>query len=170
MPGSPSRFENRDLASATNPLRLIRDRRANVSRKPPLLVLANGDVLTGLPTELEPDLGRVAHVPRVKIQLEPPLMPVTGTVVPIRTDRVLRIMLTDGAAAGRTESGPMPPPGMVVLADGRRLVARSIRWRQYGLALLTGDGVVEADFGDLADVVFPHVDLSAAVLEDRRSK
>src|SRR5437588_1258472 len=43
VPGSPSRFENRDLTSPTNPLRLIRDRRANVSRKPPLLVLANGD-------------------------------------------------------------------------------------------------------------------------------
>src|SRR5439155_7795483 len=139
VPGSPARFENRDLKATSNPLRLMRDRRVDVSRKPPLLVMANGDVLTGAPTELEPDLGRVGHVPRVKIQLEPPLMPVTGTVVTIRTDRVLRIMLTDGAAAGRTESGPMPPPGTVVLADGRRLVARSIRWRQYGLALLTGD-------------------------------
>src|SRR5262249_13395906 len=70
------------------------------------------------------------------------------------------------AAATQVGSGLMPPPGAVLLADGRRLVARSIRWRQYGLALLTAEGVVDADFGDLADVVFPHADQSAAVLED----
>src|SRR5438067_1941446 len=69
VPGIPSRFENRDLLSASNPLRLMRDRRASVSRKPPLLVLANGDVLSGVPTALEPDLGRVGHMPRVKVQL-----------------------------------------------------------------------------------------------------
>ena len=51
--------------------------------------LADGAVGHELPGFL--DLGRLAQVPRVRIQLEPPLMPVTGTSVSVRTDRVERI-------------------------------------------------------------------------------
>jgi hypothetical protein len=141
-------------------LRLIRDRQAKVELKPPYLVLANGDVLTGSPVQLEPDLGRQGLTPRVRVQLEG-MLPVSGTGVSIRTDRIARIV-GSGDAPQRQE----PPPGTVQLADGRRLVGRSIKWREYGLAVLTPDGIVEANFPDIVDAVLPGVDTVSAVLED----
>ena len=51
------------------------------------MLLANGDVLTGSPVQLEPDLGRQGITPRVRVQLEG-MLPVSGTGVAVRTDRV----------------------------------------------------------------------------------
>ena len=90
--------------------------------------LANGDVLTGSPVQLEPDLGRQGITPRVRVQLEG-MLPVSGTGVAVRTDRITRIVGSAEAPLGQE-----PPPGTVQLADGRRLVGRSIKWREYGLA------------------------------------
>src|SRR5688500_7242947 len=59
MPGVAYRFDSQDLLASSNPVRLMRDRLAEVELLPPYLVLANGDVLTGTPTQLEPDEGRV---------------------------------------------------------------------------------------------------------------
>jgi len=119
-------------------------------------MLANGDVVNGtLVGMVESDGG-----PRLKVQLETPLMPVAGTHVLVRPDRVCRIVGTSAALRSQ------PAEGAVVLTDGSRLVARSIRWREYGLAILTDAGVVEASFANVADAVFPGVDLMAAVLED----
>ena len=160
IPGVPYRFENQDLLASENPVRFVRDVRANVTLRAPFLVLANGDLLCGVPVELEDDAGRVGLPSRVNVQLESPLMPVSGAGISVRTDRIQRIVASALAPANA------PPPGTVLLADGRRLVARSIRWRQYGLALLTAEGLVEALFGDLVDVVFPRVDTLAAVLDD----
>ncbi|MCI0360943.1 MAG: NPCBM/NEW2 domain-containing protein [Planctomycetaceae bacterium] len=140
-------------------LRLIRDRQAKVQLKPPYLLLANGDVLTGSPVQLEPDLGRQGIMPRVRVQLEG-MLPVSGTGVAIRTDRIARIV-GSAEASLRQE----PPPGTVQLADGRRLIGRSIKWREYGLAVLTSDGIVEANYPDIVDAVFL-VDQTAAVLDD----
>ena len=159
-PGSSSRFENQELLDAKNPVRLIRDRAMAASLQAPYVVLANGDIISGSPVSLEPTLGRITAVPRVKLQLEPPLMPVVGTGLAVRTDRIVRIV--GSAEAARAE----PPPGTVVLADGRRLLARSLRWRELGLAILTSEGIVEAAYGELADVVFLNVDRTTAVLDD----
>ena len=160
VPGTSCRFDNRDLFASSNPVRLLRDSRKGVLPKPPYMTLANGDVVGGRPMQLEPDAGRVGHTPRVRIQLEPPLIPVTGTGLAMRTDRVRRIAIAPESISVQ------PPPGTVLLADGRRLLARAIRWREYGLAILTANGIVDADFGDLSDVVFPNVDRTAAVLDD----
>ena len=160
IPGVPYRFDSRDLVQSSNPVRLMVDRQATVTLAPPYVVLANGDILTGMPTHLAPDEGRVGLVPRVSVRLESPLMPLGGTGALVRTDRVLRIVGTSEADAME------PPPGTVVLADGRRLAARSIRWKETGLLVLTEGGIIEASFGDLVDVVFPGVDRIAAVMDD----
>jgi hypothetical protein len=160
VPGASYRFENRDLLEPQKSVRLVRDRWAAVSRKAPFVVLANGDVIGGTLAQLEPEVGRVGQMPRVRVQLEPPLLPVTGTGLAVRTDRLARIVASVDAPAHA------PPPGTVALADGRRLMARAIRWREYGLAVLTSGGIVEAAFSDLADVVFPNVDVIAAVTDD----
>jgi NPCBM/NEW2 domain len=159
VPGTPNRFGDRDLLSASNSVRLVRDRQAQVTLAAPYLVMANGDVLRGTPAQLDAGHEHPGQPPRLAVQLEAPLLPVTGTTVSVRTDRVRRIVLSDAPAQE-------PPPGTVVLADGRRLTARSIRWREFGLAILTHEGIVEVSFGDLAEVVFPHVEVTAAVQDD----
>src|SRR4051794_2227641 len=90
VPGNSYRFENRDLLAPSNPVRLVRDRQATVSRSAPLVLMANGDVLPGAPSQLEPEEGRVGQTPRVRIQLQSPLIPVTGPGIAVRTDRVQR--------------------------------------------------------------------------------
>jgi hypothetical protein len=138
---------------------LVRDRQLASTLKPPFVALANGDVVPGVVAHLEPELGRVVSVPRARLQLEPPLMSVTGTGAAVRTDRVQRLAVSP-------QSAMPPPPGTVLLADGRRLLARAIRWREQGLVILTAEGLVEAAFDDLADVVFPNLDRAAAVIDD----
>ena len=160
VPGAPSRWGDQDLLASENPVRLVRDRQANVELRTPFLVLANGDVLTGSATELDDEPGREDAVPRVKVQLEG-ILPVSGTGVSVRTDRILRIV---GSAEASLRQ--QPPPGTVELADGRRLAARSIKWREYGLAMLTAEGIVEANYAEIVDAVFPGIDRTAAVLDD----
>ncbi|MFN0020134.1 MAG: NPCBM/NEW2 domain-containing protein [Pirellulaceae bacterium] len=146
----------KDLFAAANPVRLIRDQTAEVDREVPLVMLANGDVVNGSLVGLVDGEGG----PRLKVQLETPLMPVAGTHVLVRPDRIRRIVGTTAALRSQ------PEEGTVVLADGSKLLARSIRWREYGLAILTEGGVVESTYANIADAVFPNVDLSVAVLED----
>jgi NPCBM/NEW2 domain-containing protein len=160
LPGSPFRFESHDLAGASNPVRLIRDRHAASTLRPPYVVFANGDRVGAAVVELDDNRGRSGQAARVRLQLEAPLMPVSGPHVCVRTDRVQRIVVSEKAAATQ------PPPGTVRLNDDRTFVARSVRWRSDGLAILIEDGVREVPFGDLADVVFPSLDQAAAVVED----
>ena len=156
LPGTNGRLEGKELFDAENPVRLVRDQAVEVAWKAPLMQLANGDVVNGSPVGLVESAGG----PRLKVQLETPLMPVSGTHLLVRPDRIRRIVGT--AATRRAE----PPAGTILLSDGRKLLARSIRWREHGLAVLTEAGVVEANYGDVADAIFPGVDLMSAVLED----
>jgi hypothetical protein len=160
VPGAPNRWGDQDLLDSDNPVRLVRDRQASVELRPPFLVLANGDVLTGAAVGIDGDGGREDAAPRVKVQLEG-ILPVSGTGVSVRTDRILRIV--GSAEASVRES---PPPGTVELTGGRRIAARSIKWREYGLAMLTAEGIVEANYAEIVDAVFPGIDRTAAVLDD----
>ena len=155
------KVNGRDVFNEDAPVRLIRDQLAKVERKAPLVVLANGDVLNGLPRQLAASDGRQGQAQRVRVQLDAPLMPVDGVGVNVRTDRVQRIIGLDARLRK-----PAPEPGTVLLLDGRELKGSSIRWREYGLSILTNDGIVQAAFTELADVVFPQVDQLAAAVED----
>ncbi|MBC7854208.1 MAG: NPCBM/NEW2 domain-containing protein [Pirellulaceae bacterium] len=156
LSGASFRLEGKELFDAANPVRLLRDQTADVQREPPLVILANGDVVNGSPVGLVEAVGG----PRLKVQLETPLMPVSGTHVLVRPNRIRRIVGTANTNLAE------PPEGTVLLTDGRKLVARSIRWREYGLAILTEAGVVEASYESVADAVFPGVDVVSAVLDD----
>ena len=120
-------------------------------------MLANGDVLTGTVMRLAAD--SAGDVPRVAVQVEG-LLPLSGTTIDIRTNRIARIV-TSVAALRET-----PVPGTVELADGRRFVARAIRWRPYGLSLLSEQGIVEANYAEIVDAVFLDIETEQAVLED----
>ncbi|QDU27654.1 NPCBM/NEW2 domain protein [Anatilimnocola aggregata] len=156
-----SKLGRRDLFAKDNPVRLIRDHEAKIELRVPLVIMANGDVITGLPRQLVATDGRQGQLQQVRLQLDSPLMPVDGTGVSVRTDRVQRIIGQESR-----QRRPAPEPGTVVLLDGRELKGSSIRWQEYGLSILTDDGIVQAEFTDLADVVFPQVDQLAAVVED----
>src|SRR6185436_3473734 len=135
IPGSSYRFKNHDLATTGNPVRLVRDRYAAPTLKPPYVVLANGDVLGGTLVALDSREGRVGEAARVQVEVDSPLMPVVGTAVAVRADRIVRIVGPGGMPTAEAL------PGSVVLSDGRRLIARAVRWRERGLALLTDEGV-----------------------------
>jgi hypothetical protein len=159
LPGSSYRLENRELLNTENPLRFIRDTGATIEWKPPVVVMANGDCLPGTVVGLEPAGGQSGPARRMQIELEGPLVPVTGATLAVQTNAVERIIVLPhvGTPAG---------PGTVRFMDGRQLTARAIRWKERGLSLLTMDGIVDVDFGDLAEVVFPAVDRTSAVLAD----
>jgi hypothetical protein len=168
LPGWPiptaadvTKINGRNVFQDETPVRLVRDQDAKLERKVPLVVLANGDVLNGLPRQLAAADGRQGQAQRVRVQLDAPLMPVDGVGVSVRTDRVQRIIGQEGRLRK-----PTPEPGTVLLLDGREIKGSSIRWREYGLSILTDNGIVQAGFTDLADVVFPQVDQLAAVVED----
>jgi hypothetical protein len=55
-----------------------------------------------------------------------------------------------------------------VLADGRRLEGRAIRFAENGLTVLTAERIVNVPFDQLADIVFPGVNAMDAVLDDQR--
>ncbi|WP_425618674.1 NPCBM/NEW2 domain-containing protein [Anatilimnocola sp. NA78] len=159
-----SQLGRRDLFAVKDPVRLIRDHEAKVELKAPLVVMANGDVINGLPRQLAATEGRQGQPQRVRLQLDSPLMPVDGTGVTVRTDRVQRIIGHESR-----QRKPAPEPGTVLLHDGRQLKGSSIRWQEYGLSILTDDGIVQAAFTELADVVFPNIDQLTAVVEDSLS-
>jgi hypothetical protein len=168
LPGWPiptaadqKKVQGRNLFQDNQPLRLVRDQEMRIDMRAPLVVLANGDVLNGLPKRLASTEGRDGQPQRVVLQLDAPLMPLDGVGVSVRTDRVQRIIGQETRLRK-----PPPQPGTVLLLDGRELKATSIRWQEYGLSVLTDDGIVQAAFTELADVVFPQVDLLAAAIED----
>jgi hypothetical protein len=171
LPGWPiptaadvKKVNGRNVFKDGSPVRLIRDQEIKVETRVPLMVLANGDILNGLPKQLAASDGRQGQPQRVVVQLDSPLMPLDGVGVSVRTDRVQRIIGQETRLRK-----PPPQPGTVLLLDGRELKGSSIRWREYGLSVLTDDGIVQAAFTELADVVFPQVDHLAAVVEDSLS-
>lgn len=162
LPPASWHLVDRNLLAPAQFVRLVRDRLARIERRPPYLVLANGDVLCGMPArwERDPTLGPGGG--RLWVQLEAPLTPLAGTELPIRADRVARLVLNASAAA------EPPQSGRVRLADQRHWLAQAIRWHEDGLALLTAQGVVHVPWDDLAEVCFPGVDPWGALLDDNR--
>jgi hypothetical protein len=159
LPPASWHLAGRNLLSSANRVRLVRDRLAAVERRPPYLVLANGDVLCGLPVRWERDPA-AGTSGRLWVQLETPLMPLAGTELPVRADCVARLVL-DAAAASEP-----PQNGRVRLADGRHWMAQAIRWGEEGLALLTSEGIYQVPFRDLAEACFLATDPLAALLDD----
>ncbi len=155
---SGARFADQLLFAPEREVQFLRDRSARIKRKPPYVVLANGDILPAIVASFESSSAKFGHRPTMLAVLEEPLNPVQGNQLPIRADRVERIVTTAHPLAA-------PQVNEVLLTDGRRFVARSIRFSNYGLTLLTDQGLVNANFAEIADATFA-VDRQQAVLED----
>lgn len=156
----PVRLAGQDLLSGSNPARLLMDRRQTATLKPPYVLLANGDILPGIAVALEADEGRVVAVQRMAVQPSPPLLPLRGASIGVRVDRIARI-----AMAPESPAIP-PPPGTILLTNGRRMTARSVRFRGNGLSVLTADEVLNVPLEEIADAVLPEVDTEAAATDD----
>jgi hypothetical protein len=152
------RRDGKGIFAAGNPLRMMRDQEAALEGQAPLVMLANGDCVNGLAVGLVTG----PEGPRLKLRLVSPLSSDAGEHVLVRPDQVRRI--TSTVVSHNLE----PAPGTVWLTDWRKLSARSLRLGDSGLAILTDKGLVEVPYDRIADAVFPNVDLTAAVLEDRR--
>ncbi len=159
LPGGSFRLDNREILDTENAARFVRDQDAASNLKPPYVVMANGDIVPGMLTQLEAEPGRAGKATRVLVELESPLVPVSGASLPVQAQFVERIVVEPRA-------GTPAAAGTVRLLEGRQLTARAIRWRERGLAALTAEGIVEIDFADLAEVVFPNVERTEAVLAD----
>jgi hypothetical protein len=159
LPGGSFRLDNRELLETENAARFVRDQDAASSLKAPYLVMANGDIVPGMITQFAADTGRAGQTTRALVELESPLVPASGAGLPVQTRHVERIVV-------EPRPGTPATPGTVRLLEGRQVTARAIRWRERGLAVLTAEGIVEVDFSDLAEVVFPSVDRAEAVVAD----
>jgi hypothetical protein len=164
LPSGNAKWAGHELFGKDSPrLELLRDREVTRLLRPPYLVLANGDVLPGTAVQLEPG-GLPGEPLRVRVQLESPLMPLTGATIAVRADRIARLVVSESFA-----SDSNLPPGAVVLSSGRKFVARSLRWRETALSLLTSEGIVEVDYRDIGEAVLPGVDLLESVLDDHQT-
>ncbi|NQU25507.1 MAG: NPCBM/NEW2 domain-containing protein [Candidatus Nealsonbacteria bacterium] len=155
-----AQLPHRMLFAADNPVCTLRDNQLELP--PPVasyVLLANGDVLPGRVLKYVPasvDDNRPAHLilaPRCCIESA------DAEGLTVRADRVLRIV----------SGGPAPvhsAPGTLVFADGKTLVAKSVRFSEDGVKALSDDGVVNARFDELVEVHVPKVDRMAAVLDD----
>ena len=148
-----------DLFAAANPVRLVRDHRHRPALRS---ACGHGQRRPGGRSAGAARAGRRTRWPDAAVQ-DPTSVATYSSDragLAVRTDRVQRSLLV--RAARRS-----PPPGTVVLADGRRLMAAG-----HPLAgIWPGDSDRRRhhrsrDFGELADVVFPSVDVAAAVLDD----
>lgn len=157
--GSGARFAGRALFDTTPELLLLRDRFAQIERTPPYLVMGNGDVLPGAVVGFDMGNAALGYRPTLYVAPEGGVEPMQGERLAIRADRVQRIV------AAPLPSNTAASENTVLLTDGRKFAARSLRFTPYGLSLLTDGGVVSANFAELALVEFA-VDRAQALLED----
>lgn len=164
--GAPSWHEPRPEGQRTNQVQfghegeplLYRDRSVRPHLRPPYIEFANGDVITGAVTGFDPMASDYGHRAVLLVAAQSPLTAYGNKPLAVRADRVSRIVTTAHPLAGESTS-------RVLLTDGRLLDAKSIRFSESGLTLLTEGGVERVGFSQIADLPL-HVDRTAALLED----
>jgi hypothetical protein len=139
-------------------LALLRDTHLVPELKPPYLLLANGDVLPGTVVGCEPRDPRFGHQPTLYVAPELPIECLHGGRLPVRADRVQRIVTQPNLSA--TSTAPQ-----LATTSGRHYTPRQVRWTNYGLSLLSEDGLINVNFAEIADALL-RVDRNVAALED----
>ncbi len=154
-------ISGRRLFDKRNPARLVRNRDVEVKAVGPRVEFANGDVLPGTVVRaMAADASRGAPS-RLVVTLRAPLIPWNSkeTEISIRHRHIARVVLSE------RPQGPISP-GTVVLADGRRVKIKALRWTITGIAALTADSSFRASWVDLAEVHPPKRDCIEALMDD----
>ncbi|MDA1015554.1 MAG: NPCBM/NEW2 domain-containing protein [Planctomycetota bacterium] len=139
-------------------VRMIRSLHVEVAREGPFLELANGDVLRGRVRGYLP--GPAPRFDRVLVDLADAALVEDSIRLEIRPEYIVRIC---ARPSPRERS-----PGTLLLIDGRRLSAKSLRWSNDGISVLTSGGILLADFDQIADLTLPKVDRNSCLLADAR--
>ncbi len=156
-----AQLDQQKLFDPANPARRVRDTHQQVRRRGMCIEMTNGDVLPGRLTSWSAELPHGAATAQFTVSVGESLNAgdfASGGVA-VRADCVRRVFV-----AGAT---PQPyTPRLVTARDGRRAVARSLRFTQNAVHALTETGVLEVDFADLEELHLPPNDDLADVLRD----
>ena len=160
---SVATLDGKPLFQKENPLRFLRDRTRVARLQNARIDLTNGDVLPGTVVEWVAQSldGTPAH-----FVVEPSFGDFVSSAdrrhrVRIRQSCVKRII----AGRGRLQRFH---PGLVRLTDGRRVIARAVRFRPSGARVLTADGVLNSTFEELAELHLLNVNVMEAVTGEAR--
>lgn len=149
------------LFNADNPVRRLRDTQQPVRRRGMLLEMTNGDVLPGWLTTWsaqQADGSALAQF-TVAVGESHAASDLASGMVAVRADCVRRVYLADVAPTPYT-------PRLVIAQDGRRAVARGLRFTSNAVHALTETGVLEISFADLRELHLPTNNDTQDVLRD----
>ncbi|ADB18928.1 hypothetical protein Psta_4280 [Pirellula staleyi DSM 6068] len=158
VPGQPMSIAGKQPSDPREPIRLLATPRRLDRCEVPHIELANGDIVPGWPQKLV--AGSPGAIPRVEVLLESGIEALGGPTLPVRVDRIKRLSQRASAIATTRE------PGSIETHDGHVFIPRSVRWREYGLSILTADGVTEIPYTEIAEATFPSASESDALLDD----
>jgi hypothetical protein len=158
VPEKPALLGGKPLFDPKQPARSLRNPRGAVVRKGMVVELANGDRLPGqivahLPAEDEKPERFIVSIDNLSPAGEAILEPAQWTVRASQLRRCLPADATDHQLQ----------PGRVILRDGRRWQARSIRFQAGAANLLTTQGIVSVPLGEIVRLDMPNVDIAEAL-------
>jgi hypothetical protein len=140
--GERPQLDGRELFDRDNPVRAIRDPRQAIRRGGMYVQMTGGDVLPGRIVRWTPGSPEAPATAQFHVALEGPGDLRSG-IVAVRADCVARVYSAGASISHET-------PGLVVARDGRRGIARSLKFTAAGVEALTESGVLAIDFADLA--------------------
>lgn len=163
-PTSPAKIGGKVLFDPGNPVRWIIDRQQPLASDATMFVeFQGGDRLAGEVASFQPDSGnsydhQPAHlVVRPVSELQPHDDPQQGDLR-VGIDWLRRVVWQRSAVEDYR-------PNTVWLRSGAMQSFRTLRWSEFGVTLLTTDGVKELHFSDIAEIHFPKQDPWTAYYE-----
>lgn len=160
MTGQPMRIAGRDPLEVDHLLELLASAKPLETCQTPHLEMANGDILPGWPQKLVTDSTASTPV-RAEVLLDTALQTLVGSTVAVRVDRIRKL-----SRQAKTSRNQPASEQRIEMLDGRILIPRSVRWREYGLSVLTSDGVIDCPFTEIAEATFPAASSLDALTDD----
>lgn len=156
-------LDGKPLFQNGNAVRFLRDTTRIARLQDAHIEFTNGDVLTGTVLQWKSRSldGTPAH-----FVVQPSCGEFEAAANPSHHVRIRQSCVQRIVSSGR--SARRFQPGRVQLADGRRVTARAIRFRQDGARVLTSDGVLNVPFEELAEAHFLGARIVEGVTDDAR--
>ncbi|MGC4004200.1 MAG: NPCBM/NEW2 domain-containing protein [Pirellulales bacterium] len=147
-------LDGKPFKDAKNPVRAVLAVDAVGNEPPgPWVEFTNGDRLPAKIVRWSPaqqiwDEGARGDQVTLNLEMGNGAADITTGVIQVRPECIAACYDATGNAARY-------PPGTIVTADGRRIDARGMRFREPGLECLTEAGVVQVSYDQLANAVWP---------------
>ncbi|MCG8586796.1 MAG: NPCBM/NEW2 domain-containing protein, partial [Pirellulales bacterium] len=161
--GRPPRLNGRDLFDKKNPALVLRDTNGSVQLEAPYVEFTNGDILPGTVTALRTQSSASRSDAHYLVTVREPWVMShrkdKHRVASVRS-RMVRKVVRWGTATREYVSG------LVVLRNGKQIVAKSIRLADDTLRLLTKTGIQTIRIGRVAEYHLPNRDSFTAKAVD----